>query len=325
MRMWVLEFCLESVRAWWSYGRGCKERKTDTEAVVWMCYVHTSRWVCTREGHCVSFSIALYLTTLRQGVSLKWKFTGVLFLFSFCLVFIIVLCVFACLLVLLGWPESSRNLPVSSLQFWGYRHAQPCSDFSMSPGNLNSGHYPCMPSSVIHWATPLQPHGPSFKKSKYFLYILLSITTHTAGCRYTHAESQSSREVCVLVLPQRNFSSFISLSLASSRSPWCSQLPSDTLPLSWIINWQESSCQWTRPLEYQEAEKLDIHPKLNRCLIISRLNLLTQYVSNAVSLQHRRGQQDGANSTAHKEKMMQAPRSAPWLPPKQLSSVHSSV
>lgn len=156
-------------------------------------------------------------------------------------------------------------------------------------------------------------------KSTYFLYILLSTTTHT------QVESRCSREVCVLVLPQRNFSRFISLSLASSRSPWCSQLPSDTMPLSCIINWQESSCQWTRPLEYQEAEKLDIHPKLNRCLIISRLNLLTQYVSNAVPLQHRRGQQDGANSTAHKKKMMQAPRSAPRLPPKQLSSVHSSV
>lgn len=104
-------------------------------------------------------------------------------------------------------------------------------------------------------------------KSTYFLNILLSITTHTAGFRYTHVESQCSREVCVLVLPQRNFSSFISLSLAISRSSWCSQLPSDTLPLSCIINRQESSCQWTRPLEYQEAEKLDIHPKLNGCLI----------------------------------------------------------
>lgn len=127
------------------------QRETDRQALRLLCecvmctqvdeYITHARKCVTREGHCASFSIALYLTALRQGVSLNCKFTGVfLSLFSVCLL--------ACLF-LPGWPESSRNLPVSSLQFWGYRHAQPCSDFSMSPGNLNSGHYPCRPSSVI--------------------------------------------------------------------------------------------------------------------------------------------------------------------------------
>lgn len=158
---------------------GGAQRKT--EAVVWGCYVHTSRWVhhpckevCNQRR---ALRIFLYCplsycpeTGCLTKLQVHWSFLS---LFSVCLL----VCLF-----LPGWLESSRNLPVSSLQFWGYRHAQPCSDFSMSPGNLNSGHYPCRPSSVIRRATPPQPHGPSFKEHIFLV--------HSTEHHYTHSRMQ---------------------------------------------------------------------------------------------------------------------------------------
>lgn len=199
IRIWVLEFCLESVRAWWSYGRGRKERKTGTEAVVWMCYVHTSRWVhhpckdvCNQRRALRIFLYCplSYCPEIRCLTKLEvhWRFFVVFFL-NHCS-----LCLLVCLF-LLGWPESSRNLPVSSLQFWGFRHAQPCSDFSMSPGNLNSGHYPCRPSSVIHWATPPQPHSPSFKRA-HISYTFYWTSLHTQQDADIHMWSPSAPERC---------------------------------------------------------------------------------------------------------------------------------
>lgn len=147
------------------------------------------------------------------------------------------------------------------------------------------------------------------------MHSLLSITTHRAGCR-------STQNTCgVPSAPER--SAFWPNPNRTSAAPshYLLQAPghhgAPNSPVTHclfpvlLINWQESSCQRTRSLESQEAEKLDIHPKLNRCLIISRLNLLTEHVTNAVPLQHRGGGQGGGNPTIHKGKMMQAPRSVP--------------